>query len=74
MFVFKESFQFKLGCRMQKVPENPEKSSCGSYILAGMFQKVKLDFLRLIFSQAGGPVQCLVMIMVLMKIYSQVNS
>ena len=28
-FVFKGSFHFKLGCRMQNVPENPEKSSCG---------------------------------------------
>ena len=59
---------------MQKVPENPETSSCGSYIFAGMFQNVKLDFLRIIFSQAGGPVQCHVMIMVFMKNYSQVNS
>jgi len=57
MFVFKGSFQFKLGCRMQNVPENPEKSSCGSYMSAGMFQKVTLDILRIIFSQARGPVQ-----------------
>ena len=57
MFVFKGSFQFKLGCRMQNVPENPEKSSCGSNMSAGMFQKVTLDILRIIFSQARGPVQ-----------------
>lgn len=57
MFVFKGSFHFKLGCRMQNVPENPEKSSCGSYMSAGMFQKVTLDILRIIFSQARGPVQ-----------------
>lgn len=57
MFVFKGSFHFKLGCRMQNVPENPEKSSCGSNMSAGMFQKVTLDILRIIFSQARGPVQ-----------------
>jgi len=33
---------------MQNVPENPEKSSCGSYMSAGMFQKVTLDILRII--------------------------